>query len=266
MALPKITSITYKINLPVSKEDIEFRPYLVKEQKILLQAAEMGTEEQLLRSIDQILKNVTNDKVDLDIKYNADIEYLMLNVRGKSVGEIIDLGFTCPNIVKKIQYDKSKDLPTPLKDEDGNEIYKDEKCNTKVESQVNINDVKVTITENRNNKIQLTDTVGIILKDLTYGENKNIKFNDAETEVERLNNNLKLLIKHIEKVYDDEQVYTDFTEKEMLEFIEQLSTEDIEKIQEYIETSPRLEHKIELVCPKCGFTTTQQLVGLSDFL
>jgi len=258
MALPKLESSRYTITLPVSKEKVSFRPYLVKEQKILLNAFEQKDGQLISNALHDILTVVTKESIE--DKPLADIEYLMLNLRGKSSGEAIELAYTCNNTRKKLKIDpKTKD---PILDESGERIYEDATCGAKIEHQLAITEVQVKI-QDREDKIMVSDSIGIKLKDIRYSDYRNLKTDEMDRTIE---NNLKLLTKYIDVIFDNDKVYSDFTEKELLEFIDQLQMKDLEKIYDYIEKAPRLEHTIELVCPVCGHKETIKLQGLDDFL
>jgi hypothetical protein len=257
MALPKVEAARHNITLPVSGKKLSFRPYLVREQKILLQAFELNDVDQYENAIYDIINAVSSEKVDeLPL---ADFEFLMLNVRAKSSGELLELRYKCKNIIDKKKIDpKTKDI---IKDENGNDVLEQGECATPITFGLKIGDITVHIPE-RDNKVMVSETIGIKLKDLTYSEYRNLK----EFANNNIETNLKLLSKYIECVFDAETVYSDFTEVEVLEFIEQLRMDSIEKIQEYIEKTPILKHEFEMVCPRCGNKEIITLQGLDDFL
>jgi hypothetical protein len=170
----------------------------------------------------------------------------------------------CKNVILEnvLLHDRNKSTKDPILDESGERIYEDATCGAKIEHQLAITEVQVKI-QDREDKIMVSDSIGIKLKDIRYSDYRNLKTDEMDRTIE---NNLKLLTKYIDVIFDNDKVYSDFTEKELLEFIDQLQMKDLEKIYEYIEKAPRLEHTIEMVCPVCGHKETIKLQGLDDFL
>lgn len=233
--LPKIETPRHKIKLPVSGLEVDFRPFLVKEQKVLLQAIEMGDDAQLNNAMDDIARACTFEKVDIDALPMADIEYLILNLRAKSVSESIELKHTCPKCKKITPFTLS--------------LASIEVANTKK-------------TEEGTIKFSM-DGVGVIMKPVSYGMIK-----EAALEPSDLDRGYKLIFSSIDKVFDAEQVYTknDFSDDELFEFLESLPTEDFKKIENYVAEQPKLKKDITIKCSSCGHEHTSTLEGLSDFL
>jgi hypothetical protein len=239
MTLPIIEVPKYELKLPVSEKKIHFRPFLVKEQKVLLQAMEMGDESQVAIVMEDLATACTFDKVDIHSLPYADVEYIILNIRKKSVSENVDLSYRCANNI------------------DG------EKCGNKILYQLNLDEVNVTIPEGKATQVMLTDEIGIKLKDLSYDDIK--KARELNTAVEQ---GYSLIMSSIESVFDTQQVYTknDFDEKELIEFLDNLGPEMLEKIEQSVSNIPVIEKIIKLKCNKCGNEEEITLRGLDDFL
>ena len=187
MALPKINTPTFELEIPSTKEKLTYRPFLVKEEKILLLAMEQDKEEEMMQAVKQIIDNCTFEKLDLDDLALFDIEFVFLRIRSKSVGEIVNLKLLC---------------------EDDGETYAD--------VEINLDDVTVDYPEGHSNKIELDDNVGMLMQypqfETALGMNS-----DSDTE------NIFILIKRsIKQIYDGDTFHerTDFTGKELDEFLE----------------------------------------------
>lgn len=238
MSLPNVTAPLFKLILPSTQKEVHFRPFLVKEEKVLLMAKEAEDEESIITATIQILENCTNGELDIKSLPSFDIEYLFLNIRAKSVGEEIELRYRHSGGVNR----------------DGVE------CKTSTPVVVNIEEVKVKFNENHTNKIMLTEKVGIQMKYPTIGVLEGmIKKN--------LNDVIEIIVDCIEFLFDEEQIYdrNTTTREEFVEFIEGLSQEQLEKINTFFDTMPQIEHEIEYTCGGCGQKDKLTLKGLTDF-
>ena len=235
MALPKLTTPTYELEVPSTDEKIKYRPFLVKEEKILLIALESGENKDIISAVKEIVSECTFGKVDLGILPMFDVEYIFLNIRAKSVGEISTLKLLCP---------------------DDGETY--------ANVDVNLNDVQVHVDEGHNNKIELTDEMGIIM---TY-PNIDSYTKSGITDI-TASNMLDVIGTCILQIYDKkgEEVFEakDQTTKELTEFIEQLNTKQFKDLQQFFDTMPRLKHTVEIKNPKTKVKTKVLLQGLNDF-
>ena len=235
MALPKLTTPTYELEVPSTDEKVQYRPFLVKEEKILLIAMESGKSEDIIEAVKQIVSSCTFDKLDLGRMPMFDVEYIFLNIRAKSVGEISKLKLLCP---------------------DDNKTYG--------EVEVNLQDVKVHVDEGHNNKIELENKMGMIM---TYPSIDTFK----ESGVTTINasNMLDVISACIKEIYEEkgEKVYQtkDQTKKEVTEFVESLNTQQFKKIQEFFDTMPKLKHTIKVKNPKTKKESEVILFGLQDF-
>jgi hypothetical protein len=238
MAIPKIDLPTFKLKLESLGKDITFRPFVVKEEKILLMALESRDYETSLDAIKQIVNNCVVDQIDVESLPLYEIEYLFLNLRARSIGEIVSLEYVCENIV-----DKNK------------------KCKGKM--QLDIDLLKVAYEHKPSNSlVPLTSNVGIKLRYPTIEISKvlveKLNTKDAPTEI---------IKQCTEYLYDENQVYNinEMQQGEFDEFINNLTTEQFKKIKNFFLEMPMLRYKNELVCGKCDRNHTIKLEGLLDF-
>jgi hypothetical protein len=242
--LPKIDVPLYEIDLPLSKKKIQYRPFLVKEEKILLMAAESNDENAILLSIKQILTNCIITKIDIDDLPILDFEYLFLNLRARSVGEIVDLQYKCNN---DIEQDGKKD-----------------KCDTIIKLSFNALEIKPELNGKETNKIQLTPRLGILLKYPTFGaiDMLSKKNNASPTEVV-----IETVLSSIDYIYDEDNIYyaKDVSREELVDFIDSISREQFMKIQEFFENIPKLKKNLDFKCHKCGYEDNIELEGIQSF-
>jgi len=235
MALPTINTPTYELEIPSTDEKIKYRPFLVKEEKILLLAMESGKQTDVINAIKQIVTACTFGKLKIGTMPMFDVEYLFLNIRAKSVGEISELQLVAPD-------DKE----------------------TTVNVSVDLNDIKVQVQDNHTNKVELTDEMGIYM---TY-PTVNGFANSGATEV-TAENMLDVIVSCISQIYDKkgEEIFEakDSTKKELIEFIEQLNSQQFKDIQNFFDTMPKLKHTIKIKNPKTNVESEVVLSGLSDF-
>ena len=237
MPLPKLNTPTYELTLPSSNRKVKYRPFLVKEEKILLIAMESEDEKEMQNAVKQILKNcILTRGISVDKLAVFDIEYLFLNIRGKSVGEEITLNIVCPD---------------------------DEK--TEVEVAVNVEDVKIQKSDKHDPVIQLTDQVAIVMK---YPSMEMfVKNNITGENQQKVDTIFDMTIDCISQVVEGEDVLEakSFSKKEMLEFVETFDTQQFQKIQDFFETMPKLSHKIKVLNPKTNIESEVTIEGLSSF-
>ena len=239
MPLPKIDTPIYDLTLPLSNKKIRFRPFLVKEQKNLLMAVESDDQESIQENIKQILRNCTlTEKIEIDDLPVIDIEYYFINLRAKSVGEVIENKYRCEAIVD------------------------DKKCNNVMETSVNLLDIKVEGLVQNNDVIQLTDKITIKLRYPKFSVLKSIKDMNKMADIA-----MRMVAESIEYIYDGEQFYyaNEVSANELLEFVESLNQKQFAKIEEFFLTMPKLQRKIDIVCSKCGFNHKFDIEGLENF-
>ena len=232
MTLPTINVPTYELEVPSTKEKITYRPFLVKEEKLLLAAMETGEGEgDLVRALRQIITNCLLTKIDIDSLATFDMEYIFLNLRAKSVGEVAKVTVICPD------------------DEE-----------TEVSLEIPLDEINVTFTKGHTNKVQITDTIGMTMKypDFTLASLQ------RDSGYEYLFDMIKGCIAQIT---DGETVYerVDFNDKELDTFIDSLSTKQLEGVQHFFETMPKLKHDVKVTNPKTKKKSTITLEGLDAF-
>ena len=232
MTLPVINTPTYELVVPSTKETLVYRPFLVKEEKILLMAMEEEKDTQLNRALKQVVNNCTFDKVNVAKLPLFDLEYIFLRIRAKSVGEVAKIQVLC---------------------EDDGETY--------VPIEVDLESIEVEFQEDHTTKIELTDEIGI---EMGYPTFEFLNFKADETEVNQL---FDIIGSSIERVYEGETVYekADFSKKDLKVFLESLTSEQFLRVQKFFETMPRLRHKIEVTNPKTKKKNEITLEGLQAF-
>jgi len=238
MALPKIDTPTYTLVLPVSKKEVLFRPFLVKEQRNLMMALEADEKETLERNVRQVLVNCTLTK-DLDIEDLpvTDIEYYFINLRARSVGEIVENKYICTNTVGESQ------------------------CGNKMEIKLNLLEVNVEMPD-QPDVIQLTDTMSIKLKYPKFSILTKLAQKDSAVDVA-----FDIMIESIEYIFDGQQYFyaVDSTKEELTEFVESLSQEQFSKLEDFFSNLPRIRQHVDMKCSKCGFDHSMDVEGLENF-
>lgn len=239
MALPKIDTPIYDLELPLSKKKIRFRPFLVKEQKNLLMAMESDEKDSIEKNIKQILSNCTLSKgFKIDNLPVIDVEYYFLNLRARSVGEVVTNKYRCDNIVEE------------------------KPCNNVMETNINLLEIELENYSKDKDVIQLTDKISVKLNYPQFSTITKLAELTSSTDVA-----FKMIADSIDYIYDGEQFYyaKESTEKELLEFVESLSQQQFAKIEEFFNSMPRLRKKIEMKCSRCGFEHKIDVEGLESF-
>ena len=235
MALPKLTTPTYELEIPSTDEKIKFRPFLVKEEKILMIAMESKDNTQIINAVRDIVSACTFDKLDVGTMPMFDVEYIFLNIRAKSVGEVSKLKVLCPD---------------------------DKKTYANVE--LDLTQVEVQVGDDHSNKIELTDDMGIIMTYPTIDS-----FLESGIETVNASNMLDVVGSCVLQIYEEkgEKVYhaKDQTKKELTEFIESMNSGQFKKLQSFFDTMPKLTHTIKVKNPKTKKSSEITLSGLNDF-
>jgi len=233
MALPLLNTPEFETKIPSTGQAIKFRPFLVKEEKILFMALQGGDTKEMANAVNNIIGAcVLNEEFDTSKLALFDIEYLFLKLRGKSVGEQIDL---------KVR-------------------HVDSECNHATEVYINIDDVDVVFPETYTDKIQLTDQVGIQMRPPGIKQTSGASEGDVSFD-----SVLDLICDCVVCIYDHDNVYDSFTKDEIVQFIEGLNQQQFAKIQQFFTEIPKLKHKIEWKCPKCGQDDQVTVEGLNNF-
>ena len=236
MPLPKISTPSYELVIPSTKKKIKFRPFLVKEEKILVIAMESNDAKQIANAVKDVLKScILTRGIKVEDLPTFDIEYLFLNIRGKSVGEEVEVMITCPD--------------------DGE---------TQVPSTINLDDIKVDISKKHSKDIVLDDDYTMRMKYPSMEEFVKTNFDSGNISVD---DTFKLIASCIEQVYSEEESWagTDCTKKELSEFVEGLSSKQFKDVETFFDTMPKLSHKVKVVNPKTEVESEVTLEGLQSF-
>ena len=227
MSLPTLDVNTYETNLPSTGQTIRFRPFLVKEYKILLSALESDQSE-VTRIVNELVDVCTFKQLDIKKLAHFDTEYLFLQLRAKSIGEITELNINCD-------------------------------CGEKIKYSLNLNELEVKKSEEHTNKIQINHSIGVIMR---YP-----KFEEIVEIYENLKTNklIELIANCVETVYDEEQVYNDFSSQEILEFVSGFTKDQFDKLENFFSTMPRVSQHIDTNCNNCGKHHEYDLEGLQNF-
>ena len=234
MALPKLNVPKYKTNLPSTGKVVNYRPFLVKEEKLLLIATETGNQSDLVGAIKEILSNCTDIK-DVNSLSTFDLEFLFLKIRTKSVGENVEVTVTCP---------------------DDNE--------TEVAVSIPLDEINVVKDKKHKTELKLSDEIIITMGYPSVETFVTMNFDTEQSQVDQL---FEMAASCIETIADANQVYEckDSTKQELLEFFDQLSTKQFVMIQEFFETMPKLSHKVKVTNPNTGVESEVVLEGLASF-
>jgi hypothetical protein len=240
--LPKLDIPIYEVKLISSGKTVRVRPFLVKEQKLFLMASESDDQKETVNVIRQVLKNCILDEVDVDNLPTFDLEFLFMNLRARSVEEVVDLRYKCNNT---------------LKDENG----EDKKCSGSVEFKLNLLEVEPIVNPNHTNKIQLTDKLGVVLKYPTF---EMIQKYETMSENDVM---LNVLIDCIDYIFDADNVYyaKDTPKEELVDFVDNLQQAHLEKIKVFFDTMPEIKKDVHFACPKCGYQEDIEIKGMQNF-
>ena len=239
MALPKIDTPTYEVTLPLSKKKVTFRPFLVKEQKNLMMAIEANDSDTIERNIKQVLTNCTiTPDVIIDALPVIDVEFYFLQLRARSVGEVVENKYTCTNEVNGTQ------------------------CGATMESSFNLLEIEVTFPTESKDVIQVTPKISMKMRYPQFSIVEKLK--DKQTSVEIA---FEIMAESIEYIFDGEQYYysAETTKEELIQFLESLSQEQFKKLEDFFDNMPKLQKKLDLKCKKCGFDHVINMEGLESF-
>ena len=237
MPLPKIATPTYELELPSTGATVKYRPFLVKEEKVLVIALESEDNKQITNAIKAVLKNCIITKgIKVEKLPTFDIEYLFLNIRGKSVGEELEVNIICPD-------DETTQVPVTI----------------------NLDEIKVEKSEDHSNKIKIDSSIMMELKYPSLDEfiKNNFDFNEKNA----MEQSFDLIASCIDKVYTEDEVWAsaDCTKKEMKDFLEQMNSSQFKEIEKFFETMPKLSHTVKVTNPKTKVESDIVLEGLASF-
>jgi hypothetical protein len=237
MPLPKVSTPTYELELPSTGQTIEYRPFLVREEKLLVLSLESEDMKEITKAIKTVIKSCIKTKnVKVESLPTFDIEFLFLNIRGKSVGEQVEVKITAPD-----------DGETP------------------VDVTINIDDIKVKKNDKHTNKIKIDDD---LIMEMKYPSlDQFIKSNFDFSEGNNIDQSFDMIADCVDKIYNQEEVWStaDVTKKEVVEFLEQLNTMQFKEIEQFFNTMPRLSHEVKVKNPKTKVESTVVLEGLASF-
>ena len=243
MALPRVASPTYELTIPSSGEKVSYRPFLVKEEKTLLMAMEARDNQAMTKAMQDIITSCTDGEVDLKSLASFDIEYFFLQLRGRSIGEVLTINPHRPENFKCCKEAKEEDI-----------------C----EVNINIDDIVLDTSKIKNTEIKITDDIGLKLK---FPQLETVQKYATEGEDIEAENVFKLIIDCIEYIWDGDEIYKakDSTKKELNDFIESLSSSQFVNVREFFESMPRLSHTIDWECGKCKKSTPMIIEGIDSF-
>jgi hypothetical protein len=237
MPLPKISTPTYTLEIPSLKKEVKYRPFLVKEEKVLIIAMESEDPKQIAEAVKTVIGNcIVTRGIKIEQLATFDIEYLFLNIRGKSVGETVDVLITCPD--------------------DGN---------TQVPVSINLDDIQVEFREDHSRDIKLDDTLTLRMRYPSMQEFVKSNF-IAGSEIS-VDETFDMITSCIEQIYSEEESWSssDVTKKELKEFLEQLTSQQFKDIEKFFETMPKLSHTIKVTNPNTEVESEVVLEGLTSF-
>jgi hypothetical protein len=236
MALPISSTPVYNLTIPSSGKKIKYRPFLIKEEKALLIAQQSEDQIVMVDSLKAVIKSCIKDDVDVDTLATFDLEYIFTQLRAKSVGEIIDLQLRCDTC------------------EDENAV---------ASVKIDLTSLKVTKSDEHQSKVELYDDVGIMLKYPTVDIIKKLE----SLEQSDIDSVFSVIVESIDYIYTTAEVFhaKDQTKQELLDFLNNLTSDQFAKIQKFFETMPKLSHPVEFSCPVCNKQHNKVLEGLSSF-
>jgi len=235
MALPQIALPTYELEIPSNGKKIKYRPFVVKEEKLLLLAMEAQDDKLIEDAVRTLLKGCIQSRVKIEDLAIFDLEYIFLQIRAISVGEVIELMITC--------------------EDDGK---------TQVRYNLNLTEVQVQKPEGHSNKIMLSDNMGIIMKYPTFGDFVKSSIIGSAPTADGV---IEIVASCVDQIFDGEEVYDSSTtsKKEFVEFLENLTNNQFEKLQQFFTTAPKLEHTLKITNPNTGVENDVVITGLANF-
>lgn len=237
MPLPKISTPTYELELPSTGKTVKFRPFLVREEKVLVIALESEDTKQITTAIKDVIRNCIHTKgIEVETLPTFDIEFLFLNIRAKSLGEEIEVNVICPD-------DETTTVPV----------------------KINVDNIKVQKDDKHTNKIKLDETLMMEMKYPSLDQFIQSNFDFSETN--QLEQSFQLISSCVDKIYSEEEAWdsSDVTKDEIIEFLEQMNSSQFKEIETFFETMPKLAHTIKVKNPNTKVSSSITLEGLSSF-
>ena len=237
MPLPKISTPTYELVLPSSGKKVKYRPFLVKEEKILIMALESEDTKQITSAIKSVLSDcILSRGIKIDKLATFDIEYLFLNIRGKSVGETVEVNVTCPD--------------------DGQ---------TKVEMVIDIDSIKIQKDSNHSDIIRLDDSLSVQMNYPSLDQFIETNFDTSNNS--QVDESLNVIMSCIKQVYNEEEAWeaSNCTKKELRDFVESMNSKQFKQVENFFETMPKLSHKVKVMNPNTKVESEVVIEGLASF-
>jgi hypothetical protein len=267
MPLPNLEKMVphFEITIPSTGKPVTFRPFLVKEEKILLIALEGGEEKAMLDAIVQVISACAISPLKIDSLANFDLEYIFLQLRAHSVNEQLTLTYKCHNLVQLQDIDRhswenrEQKLAAIERIKNNEPVFGS--CDTIVKIPLAIDDVQVHFNNEHKRQFFLTPTMGVNMRYPNFKLAKAMLTKERES----ISDNLQSIAMCIESVFDEESVYTNFTTKEILEWVEKLTQAQFTELQKFFETMPKLAHDFEFHCPQCDYKEQIHIEGLPSF-
>lgn len=234
MALPKLNdNPSYSVVVPSTGKKVSFRPYLVKEEKVLMIAFETGKQNEMLKAVVDTIQACLSEKVDTSVFTTFDIEFLFTQIRSKSVGEKSTIMLGCSS------------------------------CEHKNEVDIEISQIKIDVPKDRDTLIELTDTIGVKMKYPSYD-----MLVDMDQDIGDLDLGFKMVANCIDSIVTEEEKTeaSDVTEAELIEFLESMTTEQFQKVSAFLRDMPTMKKEVKFLCEKCGEANERTLQGIGDFL
>jgi hypothetical protein len=241
MPLPVVATPTYELILPSNKKAVKYRPFLVKEEKVLILAMESGDSKEITNAVKDVLKNcILTRGIKIDTLPSFDIEYLFLNIRAKSVGESVELIVTCPD--------------------DGE---------TQVDVTLDINDIGVIIPDNHSSEVRVDGNITVKMKYPSLQEfiDNNFDFSGQNTSEQTINKSFEVVASCVDMVYTNDESWSaaDITKKELVEWLQTFDANQFKQVEEFFNTMPKLSHTMKVTNPNTGVENEIVLEGLSSF-
>jgi len=234
MGLPKLDAPSYELTIPSTNKTVTYRPYLVKEEKILMLAMESNDDRQMIRAIKEVISACTNNEVDTGHITMFDMDYIFTQLRSKSVGETVQVSMKC------------------------------EECDTSNEVAIDLNDVRVKSNEEVSDTIELTDTVGVKMKYPSVNSVLDSRTDQNTNNVEKI---FGLLLECIDSIYSGEEIFdaSSQSRQELTEFVESLNAEQFARVRKFVENIPATVLDVSFNCTNCGHQNNTELRGLANF-
>jgi|TARA_B100001093_G_scaffold153814_1_gene146558 hypothetical protein len=238
MALPQVNSSRYTMVIPSTGKQIEYRPFLVKEEKLLMVALESKDNKLIMRTLKDVISNCTFEEIDANNLANFDLEYMFLQLRSKSVGETAKIAINC------------------------------KECDSPANHNVNLEDIKMDIPE-KSNMVMLTDKIGLEMKYPSVAVMENLDIGNPEdlSAEEQLDYTSSLILLCIDSIFDEEDVHStdNYKESELVEFVDGLNSAQFKKVTDFFNDMPALTHNLKWDCKECGHSNDIELRGLQSF-